>query len=224
MRKLFLSYFLLPCFAVLASCQLLKKKDDGDAAADGAAAAAVDGAAVPEAAAVVEPPDTGPAPPVVPAAKNAAQVGRFPAETPVADDDLKLANMAVAMTTPRGGQQVAVLKAGSDVVKMAEYQNCILVSFADPKDASSTLMGWIGKEAFVHWAVRDAGAKVVVDAGPPPASKCAAGQEQVVLAANLPPSCRKKCNADGDCKGALAGSCVVAAKTTGAATKVCANE
>jgi hypothetical protein len=212
MRKLLLSCLLLPCAALLlAACP--KKKGDADASADAEPA---------EASAVVEPPDTGPPPPVQPTAKNAAQVARFPAETPLTDDDLKLANMAIAWTQPRGGTQVAVLKPGTDVVKLAEYQGCLVVTFTDPRDANTTLMGWIGKEAFVAWVVRDAGVRDA-NVGPAPL-KCAGGQEAVVLAANLPPSCRKKCNSDADCKGALAGSCAVAAKTTGAATKVCTNE
>jgi hypothetical protein len=223
------------CAAVVLGCPF-KKSSDADAAADGASA--VPEAEAPAAAVVV---DAAPIPVPI-TAKNSADVARFPAETPVSDDDLKLASPGIARTSPKTGTVVATLKPGTDVLKIAEYQTSILVTFADPNDASATLMGWIGKESFSAPAVstkRDAGASdaaaPIVDAGAPDAAKksdaggsdakkpaCAAGQVAVVLSKD--PVCRKKCTKDADCKGGAAGTCANATTAAGGLARVCANE
>jgi hypothetical protein len=120
-----------------AACSLLKKKEE-DAGADAApAAAAPDAAAEPAAAAE-------------PTAKNAAQVGRFPSETKIAAEKAKVvADVTVARESPGSGPAVATLKKDVEVTKFAQRgTDFFLVTFADPKDASSTLMGWIPDEAF----------------------------------------------------------------------------
>ena len=121
---------------------------------------------------------------------------------------------------------MATLRPGGDVHKMAEYQGSYLVTFPDPKDASQTMMGWIGKEAFTVWVPRDGGVKPdaaapVVDAGPPKAT-CAAGQVAVILSRD--PVCKKRCARDADCKGGAAGSCVPANAAAGNVVRVCAND
>lgn len=223
MRKLFLVCVLVPCVAVLAGCPK-KKTDDGDA-----------GDAEVEAAAVVVV-DAAPAAPVAPAAKNAADVARFPAgETAVADDDLKTADLFTQVRTgPKQGANVALIKAGTDTFKIAEFQDNVLVTFTDPKDATVTLMGWIPLSAYtpdaVVAAVVDAGIKdaakdvaVVVADAAPAALKCAAGQDAVDnLAATT--VCRKKCATDKDCKTPSAGACANAKTHTGKVTRVCARE
>lgn len=214
MRKLVLLSGLLPCLLLLAGCP--KKDGDADAAAE---------AAAPE-------PEAGAAPanaPPVPDAKNKADVARFQNETAISDDDSKPANFVNARKSPKTGAIVASLKPGTDVHKHAEYQDCYLVTFADPKDANTTLMGWIEKSSFTYVAPKDAGAKdaatdaapvdagaVVVDAGPP---KCAATEALVTLSATST-LCKKKCTKDTDCKN---GPCSPATNaTTKAVVKVCA--
>jgi hypothetical protein len=195
-----------------------KKKDGG---ADGGE----------EAAAPVAVADAAPA---APAAKNANDVARFPAEKALTDDDQKLVDtFTVARTGCKSGAQVATVKAGTDPFKIADFQDCTLVTFPDPKDANTTLMGWVPKAAFTTVTIFDAGlrdaskdatvdaAVVVVDAAAP--LKCPAGQE-VIVNLGQAPTCRKKCTADKDCKTPTAGACATATTAAGKLTKVCANE
>ena len=216
MRKLFLFTVLLPCAAVLAGCPK-KKTDDADA-----------GDAEVEAAAVVVV-DAAPAAPV---AKNAADIARFPAgEKALVDDDQKTIDLfAQARTGPKQGPVVALVKAGTDPFKIAEFQESILITFPDPKDATVTLMGWVSKDAFIRnttifdAGVKDAAKDAAVDAAVPVTGlKCVAGQEAVdnIAATTV---CRKKCTADKDCKTPSAGACAVARTISGKVTKVCAAE
>lgn len=207
---------LLPCLLLVAGCP--KKDGDADAAAE---AAAPDPDATP-----AEP--SAPSAPPVPEAKNKADVARFQNETAVADDDTRPANFVNARTSPKSGAVVAGLKPGTDIHKHAEYQDCFLVTFPDPKDASTTLMGWIEKSSFTYVAPKDAGPKdaavgdaaadagtAKVDAGSAP--KCAANEALVTLAAAAAPMCKKKCKEDKDCK---APPCAMAS-SAGKAVKVC---
>lgn len=218
LRKLFLCLAFGSCVALLVGCP--KKKDDGADAGDEAGPVAVV--------------DAAPAAPAAPVAKNTPDVARFPAEKPLVDDDAKTVDLFTqAKTGCKSGSNVALLKAGTDPFKIAEFQDCLLVTFSDPKDASATLMGWIPKAAFVLSAPRDAGAKdasldaavvVVVDAAVPVVVKCPAGQETVVNVASGGGVCRKKCTADKDCKTPTANACAPATTLAGKITKVCANE
>lgn len=219
MRKLVLLSGLLPCLLLLAGCP----KKGGDADADAAAEAA---APEPEAGAAA-PPDAPP----VPDAKNKADVARFQNETAIADDESKPATYVSARTSPKSGSIVASVKPGTDVHKHAEYQDCYLVTFPDPKDPSTTLMGWIEKSSFTYVAPKDAGVKdaatdaapapvdagaAAVDAGPP---KCAATEALVTLSATST-LCKKKCTKDADCKN---GPCSPATNAVSkAVVKVCA--
>ncbi len=229
MRKLFVASALL---ALLAGCQLLKKKDDADAAADAAAAAVVDtDAASATAAADAAPAAPTPAPVT---AKNSADVARFPGESPVPDDDMKLASVGTARTSPKSGAIVATIKPGTDVTKVAEYQSSILVTFADPKDASSTLMGWIGTESFTAPVVKKVDGGVVVDAGvrdaaaPPAPVDAGAAKKELNCPANFVAvvlgdrtTCRKRCTKDTDCKDKKVGGCGPVATAAGSVAKVC---
>lgn len=209
MRKLFLCFALVPCVALLVACP--KKKEDGPDAADEASVAV----------------DAAPAPPAAPAAKNAAEVARFPAEKAIADDDAKTLDVAQAKTGPKSGNNVALVKAGTDPFKIADFQDCFLITFPDPKDANVTLMGWIPKSAFSTVAPHvDAGVKdgAAVDAAVVVPIKCPAGQETVVNVVAAAGVCRKKCATDKDCKNPVAGSCVPATTLASRITKVCANE
>jgi hypothetical protein len=215
MRKLFLLCALLPCVAMLVGCPK-KKGDEGDAGDEAAAPVAVADAA-----------------PAAPAAKNVNDVARFPAEKPLTDDDQKTIDLFTSVKTGcKSGTQVALMKAGTDPFKIAEFQDCLLVTFTDPKDATVTLMGWIPKDAFTRVTILDAGLKdaskdatadaTVADAAPT-ALKCAAGQEAIVNLGQAA-TCRKKCTADKDCKTPTAGACKTATTAAGKLTKVCADE
>src|SRR4051794_17921161 len=113
MRNLFVLVGLVSCAALVLGCPK-KKGDEGDAAADVDAAAAV---AVPDVDAA-----GAAAAPVAITAKNTADVARFPGETPVADDDLKLAQPTLVRTSPKSGTVITTLKPGTDVTKIAEFQ------------------------------------------------------------------------------------------------------
>jgi hypothetical protein len=216
MRKLFVLSALLPCVAILAGCP--KKKDAGGDAGDEAAApvAVVDAA------------------PAAPAAKNANDVARFPnAEKALTDDDQKLVDTFTTVRTGcKSGNVVATVKAGTDPFKIADFQDCILATFPDPKDPNGTLMGWIPKAAFTTVTIFDAGVKdaskdatvdaAVADAAPS-ALKCPTGQEAIVNLGQAA-TCRKKCTVDKDCKTASAGACATATTAAGKLTKVCASE
>ena len=207
-RKLVLCCVLGSCVTLLLGCP--KKKEEAPEAG------------VEEAGAV----DAAPPPPAAPVAKNSADVARFPAgEKPLADDTEKTVDLfAQAKTGCKSGNNVALVRAGTDPFKIAEFQDCILVTFADPKDANTQLMGWIPKAAFTLAAPRDAGAKdAAVDAAVA-LGKCIAGQESVVNVAGGAGVCRKKCTADKDCRTPSLNACVAATTAAGKITKVCANE
>src|SRR5256885_3194621 len=46
-------------------------------------------------------------------------------------------SFAAARTAAKGGNTVTIVKPGTDVTKYAEFQDSFLVTFPDPKDASS---------------------------------------------------------------------------------------
>ncbi|MDB4996380.1 MAG: hypothetical protein JWM74_3812, partial [Myxococcaceae bacterium] len=169
--------------------------------------------------------------PAAPVAKNVNDVARFPAEKPLTDDAQKTIDLfASAKTGCKSGNQVALVKAGTDPFKIAEFQDCILVTFPDPKDANTTLMGWIPKDAFTRVTVvldagiKDAATDATVDAAVATTTlKCAAGQEAIVNIGSAA-TCKKKCTADKDCKTPTANACANASTTAGKITKVCANE
>jgi len=220
MRKLLPVVVLLPYAALLTACP----KKGGDAADAGAEAEAPPAAtsAAPAAAA--------------PTAKNAGDVARFGTEKALANEAAKTVDaVSTVRTGPRQGGTVATLKAGTDVVKIADFKDTFLVTFADPKDATTTLMGWIGKEAFAADVIVDAGPKdaaadaakdagvdaavATVDAGA--AAKCAAGQE-LIVGLGAAPVCKKKCATDKDCGGA-AGTCAPGTAQGGKVVRFCTN-
>lgn len=212
MRSLRLLWGILPA-ALLLGCP----KKGGDAADATADVEVVEAAASADATAAA-----------APTAKNAGDVARFPGETKIDSEKVKTTIAVVARTAARSGNAVATLKVGSEVTKLAEHNDAVLITFADPKDATSTLMGWVTKDAFVE--PKDAGVKDAsvdsgvkdagVDAGKA-ALKCAAGQEAVILGAGHEPVCKKKCTKNTDCKGGAVGACATAASASGKATQVC---
>ena len=216
MRKLFLACALVPCVALLIGCP--KKPDATDAGDDAAPAVVVADAA-----------------PAAPVAKNVNDVARFPAEKPLVDDAQKTIDLfASAKTGCKSGNQVALVRAGTDPFKIAEFQDCILVTFPDPKDANTSLMGWISKDAFTRVSVvigyagikdaaTDATVATVDAAVAITTLKCPAGQEAIANIGSAA-TCKKKCAADKDCKTPTANACANATTVAGKIVKVCANE
>lgn len=222
MRKLFLFALVPTGLVMVASLTGCPKKADPNAAD----AADIE-AAAPVAVAEID------AAPVAPVAKNVNEVARFPAEKPLVDDGQKTVDFfSTARTACKSGTSVAVLKSGTDTFKIAEFQDCILVAFPDPKDATTNLMGWLSKDAYTRdalpVAVVDSGVKAVDAAVPVPAGgllKCPAGQEAVVnITADPRGVCRKRCTADKDCKTPSAGACAVVQTNLAKGTRVCVAE
>jgi hypothetical protein len=201
MRKLLILTAFVPCVALLFGCP--KKADPADAGDEAAVTAVVE------------------AGPVAPVAKNAATIARFGTDTPIANEAGKLlAASTTVHTSPRGGNIVATLKPGTDVTKIASHTDSFLITFADPKDASSLLMGWVGKEGFSPTIIiRDAG---VIDTGVV-TLVCAPGTVAVFLGGQT--VCKKQCKTDADCANAIVGSCIVGAlgAAGGKAVHVCTN-
>lgn len=209
-RKIYSLFVLAPFFALLATGCPKKGGDEQDAAPEAAPVAEVPEAAAP-----------------APVAKNAADISRFGAEKPIANEVAKLVDaFNTVRTGPGQGQTVATLRAGTDVTKIAEHQNNFLITFADPKDPASVLMGWVGKGAFVADIILDAGLRdaTVVDAAKPPvpdagpAGACPAGQELIVgLVANRA-VCKKRCAAVTDCSNKV---CSTGTAVGGKVVKFC---
>jgi hypothetical protein len=110
-----------------------------------------------------------------PSASNGTDVARFGDESKLNNE---AANLPVSVTARtdlgNGGTVVALIAKGTAVTKLAEHSGSTLVTFANPKNASDTLMGWIPSSALKGVAAvatpRDAGAtdagSAAVDAGP----------------------------------------------------------
>lgn len=228
MRKISPVLLVASCLALLITGCPKKGGDAADAEAEAAVVAEVDAAPAV----------------VAPTAKNAGDIARFGTEKPIANEAGKLVDgLTTVRTGPRQGGVVASLRAGTDVTKIAEHKDCFLVTFADPKEPATTLMGWVGNDAFTADPIRDAGPKdaatdaatdaavkdaAVADAAPaavdagPAALKCAAGQQIVELGAG--PVCKKKCTTDKDCKDKAPKSCAPGTAPGGKVIHFCANE
>lgn len=179
------------------SSDVPKKTDAGaDAAADAAAPAADAAAEAGAAAGDV---------------KNAAEVARFPNETPIANESAIIAQVTNAHASPGGGKVVASLRVGTSVTKIAEHEGSILVTFIDPTNAASTLEGWVSKVAFTAVII-------VVDAGH--TLECGTNQAKVHMGGG--PQCKVKCTKDADCPKPKAGNCQNAKlEGGGGVAKVC---
>jgi hypothetical protein len=118
---------------VLFGCPKKNAATDGGAD-DGAAAVAAEAAAAPAA-----------------AAANEASVTRYPDETAVNHVSQTTRWTTSNIRTQAGnnaGDLVAVVKAGTDVDKIAERQGYYLVIFTDPSDATRKEMGWVSQAVF----------------------------------------------------------------------------
>jgi hypothetical protein len=172
-----------------------KKQAATDAGADDGAAAA----------------EAGPAP----LATNEAAVSRYPDETAVNHVTLASKWTASNVRTQAGqggGDLVAVLKAGTEVDKIAERQGYSLVVFNDPSDPSRKEMGWVSQVVFT----------------PEPPRKhvplhCTGGQVAILLQAGEE-TCVTPCTQDSACpKNTVCNGAGVLSMNgaPGAATKFC---
>lgn len=184
--------------STLLGCPLLKKKlpvEDGEEDPTVADAATVTVS------------DTG--------AKNEANILRYASEEPLDEVAVIGKDGTKARNFPGNGPEVATLKKGTPVKKMAKYfSTAVLVMFDDPEtDDGSKLMGWVTPSSFdvaapkPVWTppkVVDAGAKprvvvsdagggggsgaVKVDAGTAPAKDAGGGSAPAAKDAGAPPA------------------------------------
>ncbi len=172
MRTLFCS----SAFAVLATTTLAGcpgKKDAGADASSDAAVAVVDAGAVNQIA-------------------NESDIKRYPTDETALDGDatVKAPSTAARKSVPKG-DVVASLKAGTTVTQLFDHNGYYLVTFADPKDETRTLEGWVPKSAFQPPRVI---AKVVAKV-----PKCGEGELLSIGGDDGSAKCRKACTEDTDC-------------------------
>jgi hypothetical protein len=177
----------------LGACLLLgcpPKKPSGDAGTD----------AAPTASAVV---DAAPPPPL---AANDSDVTHYPDQNADNQDPLTAHMNTNARTeaSTTGGKVVALLKAGTEVQKLADRTSFDLVLFTDPSDATRKLEGWAPSSAFAGGVPVHPVVPTVVDAGPSKPTKpldvkksggsCPGGY------GSCGAICRLQCRTDTDCE------------------------
>lgn len=133
-----------------------------------------------------------------PQAANENDIARFPDETKVDNTQATiLAPTANARTAPLSGAIVTQLKKGTAVTQIAQRDKSFLVVFADPKDSSKKLEGWVVQDSFKEQVNPDAGAAIVTLTCPP-------GQQLLlsdVAFCGIVCKTQKECPANQDCKG-----------------------
>lgn len=180
--------------AGLVGCGLLQKLRElgQEAGADGAAGGATETAD----AASAEEADSGTA---APSYANEKDVKRFADEDKVeAEESATEWPTTTPRTEPGTGSAVASLPKGTKCTKVAQRGHSVLVSFADPKHAARTLLGWVSADAFVAGTT------------PPPATlNLGAGGAKkttgvcpvgLTLLVDGDAFCAKRCKVDKDCK------------------------
>ncbi len=148
-------------------------------------------------------------PPSTPLASNSEDVARFGEETKLANVHALVVLAANARESPPNGPVVTPLPKGTEVTEIAQRDAYILAVFANPKNTSESLMGWIFAPSLGGAAVApavvvptiktDGGAVVRVDASVPvpvPPTSCPAGLTLVMV--DLP-VCAKICAEDKEC-------------------------
>jgi hypothetical protein len=101
------------------------------------------------------------------------------------------------------GDQVAALPKKTAVTKIAEHQGFYLITFADPKDSTKLLEGWVYKDAFT--------AEVAMETAPV-GGKCPEGMKLTESAATGK-VCTKTCTSTAQCKSGFvcySGTCISA--------------
>jgi hypothetical protein len=188
--------WLVVCAGVAsASCDRFKKHHD--AGADAATASAEDASASSAQADAARPASL---------AANERDIRRFDDEEKLEHDEYTVEWPAVdAKSEPATGLPVAKLAKGTKVTFQARKGHTILATFADPKDASKTLLGWIPEDAFVPGtAPPPVAVKVSKDGGVSPGTKttgvCPVG---LTLLFGDDAFCGKPCKVDKDCPAGL---------------------
>jgi hypothetical protein len=136
-------------------------------------------------------------------AANEADIKHFPDEEKVTGDQYAVEWPTVlAHTEPGAGKEVATLAKGTKANLQARRGRTVLVTFADPKDAARTLIGWVAEDAFIPGTTPPP-AIVRSTTGAPKAAAtgvCGAG---LTLLFDADAFCGKTCKVDKDCSGGL---------------------
>ncbi len=125
-----------------------------------------------------------------PSAANASDVARFGDEEALDGGSVSLVAAATVHAQPGAGAVVASLAKGTEVNTLAEHGTSTLVTFADPKNGSSTLMGWVASAAVGK------GELPKLTPTPGPAIACPAGKIAV-----FNNKCAAPCKTVKDCPG-----------------------
>lgn len=181
----------------LVACDKLKKKS-ADA---GTTASTSTATAEPSASAAPSPDDGGADSGAAVTAANEKDIKHFPDEEKAEAESYTVEWPTVdARTEPSTGKVVATLAKGTKATLQARKGRSVLVMFADAKDATKMLLGWVAEDAFVPGT---APPPVVVHTGSgPPKSTgvCSAG---LTLLFDADAFCGKTCKVDKDCTGGL---------------------
>jgi Cys-rich repeat protein len=140
--------------------------------------------------------------PVNAAPSNAADVTRFPDEKKLSEKATLEWSSSKVRKKPQG-DQVAALAKGTSVTKIAEHQGFFLITFADPKDATKQLEGWVYKDAFTP--------EVAMESSPV-GGKCPDGMKLTQSAATGK-VCSKICTSNAQCSSGFvcySGTCISA--------------
>jgi hypothetical protein len=185
----------------LSGCDQLKAKLGKGAGAD-AANADPSFVAATDAGAVATPAAADPAP------KNIASVATFGSENALANVEATVQRAGVRATAAiPSGAEVAMIAQGTVVKQVAEKSGFYRVTFADPKDPASRLVGWVDKTAFIAKnAVPPSAASAAAAKAKKPVT-CAAGLLLAGEGEEAQPRCAKPCSDDEDCGG---GDCEMA--------------
>ena len=141
-------------------------------------------------------------------ASNEADVTRFADETKL--DHVARATQAVVTTVrkaPPSGAVIATLAKGTAVQEIAQRDKFSIILFADPKDPTKKLMGWVFQEAFIGGAT--------TPQKPTVTNPCPAGQQLLIGEQDF---CGKVCKVAADCPNGQA--CTGSAKLFGLDGKV----
>lgn len=173
-------------------CGMFKKKTD--AGVEASTVAGVEDSGTSSA-----PEDSG----VAAFAANEKDIKHFPDEEKVSGDQYAVEwPSVVAHTEPGAGTVVATLTKGTKATLQARKGRTVLATFADPKDATRILLGWLAEDAFIPGT---APPPVIVrtDGGAPKAGAtgvCGAG---LTLLFDADAFCGKTCKVDKDCSAGL---------------------
>ena len=171
--------------------------------------------------------------PAAPTAKNVNDVARFPAEKALTDDDQKTGRPFTSRDDRlQVGRDGRAVKAGTDPFKIADFQDCSLVTFPDPKDATSRSWARSRRTPFTRSRSRRGHQGRGKDGASTPPSSWSSRRRAAevrggpggVVNLGQAATCRKKCTADKDCKTPTTDACATSTTAAGKLTKVCANE